>query len=182
MPVHTVLLLAGAALLFAATARVVFVLFRYQGARVVTCPESHRTAGVALDARRLLSTGLIATPKLRLATCSRWPEKAGCGQDCLSQIEAGPANCLVRTLLAEWYADKKCVYCGQPFGDIRWDSQKPAFLVKGSLFDTNQVPAERLPEILAEARPVCFACHTANSWVRDHADTVTDRSMQKREE
>lgn len=182
MPVHTILLLAGVGALCAATARVVFVLFRYQGPRVVTCPETHRPAGVALNARSLISSGLVAPPKLRLSTCSRWPEKAGCGQECLGQIESKPTDCLVRTLLAEWYAGKKCVYCGQAFGDIRWASQKPAFLVKNSLVDTAQVAAELLPETLAEAKPVCFACHTVNTWVREHPDTVTDRSMQKREE
>jgi hypothetical protein len=29
----------------------------------------------------------LSQPHLRLSECSRWPERQGCGQECLSQIE-----------------------------------------------------------------------------------------------
>ncbi len=180
MPVHTVVLLAAIGLLCLATIRVVSVLYKYYGARVVTCPETHRSAGVALDVRRVLSTGLASAPQLRLSSCSRWPERAGCGQECLSQIEAGPEGCLVRTILSQWYANKVCAFCGQPFGNIQWAVQKPALLTGGQVsVDIASIAADKLPEILADAKPVCFACHTATSWVRQHPDLVTDRSSNK---
>ncbi len=178
MPVHTVALLTAIGLLCLASARVLFVLFRYQGKRVVTCPENQRPAGVALDVRPLLSTGLVSAPKLRLSTCSRWPEHADCGRDCLSEIAAGPEACLVRTLLSDWFIDKTCHYCGLSFGPIQWAVQNPALLVKGKSVDVSGIPPEQLPELLAVAKPVCFACHTANTWVREHPELVTDRSSR----
>ena len=62
-----------------------------RGERVVTCPDNQKHAGVQVVVRR-------AGAQLCLRSCSRWPEKAGCGQECLRQIEAAPADCLVRTI------------------------------------------------------------------------------------
>lgn len=180
MPVHTVALLIAGALLFLVSARLVTILFRYYGPRVITCPENRESAGVELDVRQILATGLVHPPRLQLSACSRWPERAGCGQECLSQIESGPEACLVRTILAEWYANKNCAFCGLPFGKIQWAVQKPALLIGGRpSADCTSIPAEKLPEILQSAKPVCFACHTASTWVREHPDLVTDRSNKK---
>ena len=66
--------------------------FRFRGARLVACPETHSPALVHVDAR---STGMQAIWDkrcLRLSECSRWPGRVGCGQECLSQIEARPAE------------------------------------------------------------------------------------------
>jgi hypothetical protein len=176
-------LLVAVGLLCMASVRVVTVLFKYHGARVITCPENHRHAGVALDTRRVLATGLISAPRLRLSSCSRWPERAGCGQECLSQIAAAPRECLVRTMLSEWYANRKCVFCGQRFGDVQWSFQKPALLVEGQVsVDVEAIPAERLTDLLPTAKPVCFSCHTASTWVRQHPGQVTDRSNTKQAE
>ena len=83
----------------------------------------------------------------------------------------------MRTILSQWYADKKCVFCGQAFGDVQWAMQKPALLTADqTLQDCSRVPAESLPEVLAAAKPVCFACYTATSWVKEHPDLVVDRS------
>ena len=181
MPVHTIALLVAVGLLCMVCFRLITVLYKYYGARVITCPENHRHAGVALDVRRVLSTGLISAPELRLATCSRWPERAGCGQQCLSQIEDGPEGCLVRTILSGWYAGKSCIFCNQPFGPIQWSVRKPALLMEGQVsVDIDTIAAEQLPETLAKAKPVCFACHTASTWVREHPGLVTDRSNKKR--
>ena len=46
--------------------------------RLLTCPENHQSAAV----------NPAWSLKLRLSACSRWPEKAGCDQACLSQIAA----------------------------------------------------------------------------------------------
>jgi len=177
MPVHTIALLVAVGLLCLVSVRVVSIMYKYQGARVITCPENREHAGVELDIRRALSTGVVSPPRLVLASCSRWPERAGCGQECLSQIAAGPEGCLVRNILANWYAEKKCVFCGQPFGHTQMSVRKPALLVEGQITtDCDHVPAERLLEVLAAAKPVCFACHTANTWVREHPDLIGDRS------
>jgi hypothetical protein len=179
MPVHTIALLIAVGLLCLVTVRVVSMMFRYAGARVITCPENRRHAGVSLAMRHVLATGLVSRPELQLSACSRWPEMAGCGQECLSQIADRPEECLVRTILTKWYADKHCIYCNQPFQTIEWSVRKPALLIHGSnSLACDLVPAEQLPGTLANAQPVCFSCHTATEWVREHPDQVTDRSNQ----
>ena len=61
---------------------------KYRGDRVITCPENHRPAGVTVDTGHVLLTTFEGKPDLRLKSCSRWPERQDCGQQCLSQIEA----------------------------------------------------------------------------------------------
>jgi hypothetical protein len=39
-----------------------------------------------------------------------------------------------------------------------------------------QVPAEKLTETLETALPVCFACHMANTLVREHPELVIERN------
>ena len=106
-------------------ARLCRVWFKYRGDRVVTCPETHQTVGVALDVKHAAWTGLSHPPGLRLETCTRWPERQDCGQECLRQIEASPENCLVRTILTQWYQGKDCAICNNPIGEIHWADHRP---------------------------------------------------------
>jgi hypothetical protein len=180
MPVHTIALWVVVVLLSLASVRAIVILYRYSGARVITCPENHRPAGVHLNLRRVLASGFVFSPSLSLSSCSRWPERAGCGQDCLRQIEASPEDCLVRSILAHWFADKKCVFCGQQIGSIEWAVQKPALLIDGRVnTDCGAIAAERLPDVLATARAVCFSCHTATRLVREHPELIVDRPDKK---
>jgi hypothetical protein len=57
----------------------------YRGSRAVTCPETHRTVAVSFDAWHAAITGLSRKTDLRLASCTRWPERADCGQDCIPE-------------------------------------------------------------------------------------------------
>ena len=172
-----VVVLAAVALTFVA-ARLLVAWFRFRGDRVITCPESQRPAGVRLDARHAALTSL-GRPDFKLSACSRWPERAGCGQKCVSQIEESPEGCLVRGILAEWYRGKSCACCGQVFGQIEWQIQKPALLSADKVFvEWSQIAAERLQETLEAALPVCFACHMANTLIREHPGLVTDRSRR----
>ncbi len=59
----------------------------YRGKRTVTCPETREPATVEVDAARVAASAWGGVPDVRLKDCSRWPERAGCGQDCLSQVE-----------------------------------------------------------------------------------------------
>ena len=63
------------------------VYFRFRGARLVTCPETHEAAVVEVAARSMAMQAILDEPCLRLSECSRWPIRRGCGQDCLTQIE-----------------------------------------------------------------------------------------------
>ena len=148
----------------------------YRGTRVVTCPENGNVAAVEVDPRHAAATAFRCQPELRLAACSRWPEKAGCGQECLRQIEAAPEDCLVKTIVTRWYAGKTCSYCGQPFSMIHWHDHKPALLaLDGRTVEWSQVPPEQVPEALDHDRPVCWNCHIAETFRREHPDLVVDR-------
>jgi hypothetical protein len=58
---------------------------RYRGSRAVTCPENRQQVAVGFDALHAAVTRLAGSPDLRLAECTRWPERADCGQDCLPE-------------------------------------------------------------------------------------------------
>src|SRR5512140_986836 len=90
---------------------------RFRGTRLVTCPETQKTAAVEVDAvRAALST--VGKHDLELKQCSRWPGNQSCGQECIAQIEAAPEDCLVRTVLTKWYAERNGVVCGRALGNI----------------------------------------------------------------
>lgn len=59
----------------------------YRGKRSVTCPDTRELAAVEVDAARVAVTAWGGPPDVRLKDCSRWPEKADCGQECLVQLE-----------------------------------------------------------------------------------------------
>jgi hypothetical protein len=111
MSIAILIVLAAAAVALFLAVRLAGVWIRFRGARVITCPENHCPAGVRVDAAHAAATGLSSAPELRLSSCSRWPEKAGCGQECLHEIEASPEECLVRNILVRWYAGKNCAFC-----------------------------------------------------------------------
>jgi len=168
---------AAVALAVLVAGRVVRRWWRFRGLRVVNCPESQRPAGVVVDARHVAATALAGVPQLRLASCSRWPERVGCGQQCLSQVEAAPEDCLVRNILLRWYAGRRCAACGRPFGEIPLAGAKPAVLCADRRsVEWSEIPADRLQETLAAAAPICFACHMGSTMVREHPDLVVDRT------
>ena len=150
--------------------------WKYRGKRVITCPENHASAGVVVDAQHAAATVFGKAPELRLSECSRWPEKAGCGQECLSEVRESGADCLVRNIIAKWYRDKDCAACGQPIGEIDWTGSRPALLVADRIsVEWNQIPTDKLVGTLVAALPICFTCHTANKLVNEHPELVTDR-------
>jgi len=62
----------------------------YRGARAVICPETHQQVGVRFNALKAAMTELRGRPAFRLADCTRWPQRADCGQDCIPQALAAP--------------------------------------------------------------------------------------------
>jgi hypothetical protein len=151
--------------------------FKLRGKRLVTCPENQKPAAVDLDASHLAKEAILGTPPLRLSECSRWPERQGCGQECLRQIEAAPEGCLVRRIVADWYVAKKCVLCGKAV-DVKeeWIGHVPALLnpEKKTVY-WDKLSPERLPEVFQTHLPVCWSCHIAETFRREHPDLVVDR-------
>ena len=149
---------------------------RFRGTRLVTCPETQHTAAVEVDARHAAIGAAVGTSQLRLRECSRWPEREDCGQECLRQIEVAPEDCLVRTMLTTWYRDKSCALCSAPFEAVEsWGHRTALRGPDGRTMEWSEVPADTLPEVLASHQPVCWNCHVAESFRRQHPELVIDR-------
>ncbi len=179
--VFLVIVLGLAALMLAA--RLVMAgrnYLRYRGERLITCPENKKPAAVVVDARRAARQTLVGHPRLRLEDCSRWPEKQNCPQDCLREVEADPEKCLVWAIVTHWYEGQSCVYCGNPFGKITWHDHKPALLSPaGKTVQWTEIPAEWLPEVLETYRPICWNCHVAETFRREHGEIVIERPWER---
>jgi hypothetical protein len=154
---------------------IVKAYLEFRGTRVVICPEITAPAAVDVDARHATATAIFGEPCLRLSACSRWPEREDCGQECLKQIELAPAACLARTILARFYEGRSCALCGHAFAAIEWSSHKPALMSPGRRTLTwGEVSAEHLSEALGTHLPVCWNCHIAETFRRQHPELVID--------
>lgn len=171
-----ILMLALGAVLVYGVGRFVNAYRRQRGARLVSCPETHRPAEVEVDAVRAALSATRGRTRVSLSACSRWPEREGCGQECLSAITAAPDGCLVRSMLVRWYDGKACTLCGNDVDAAHWYSHQPAFLdSEGRTLEWKDVPVEDLPGVLETHRPVCWNCHVIESVIREHPDRVVFR-------
>jgi hypothetical protein len=149
--------------------------FRLSGTRVITCPADRSPAAVEVNARKAAAGALFGRPRFRLTGCSHWPERLGCGQECLSEVEASPVDCLVRTHLTHWYVGKTCALCARPFGEINWYERRPALLsAEKSLLLWDDVDVTHLGDMLRTSRPVCFDCHLAETFRLTRPELVLD--------
>jgi hypothetical protein len=167
------LVAAGAA--YALLQKPIREYFRMRGVRVVACPENEQTVAVRVDAGHAALTAAGGHERLRLESCTRWPEKAACGQECLKQIEAQPMDCLVRTQVSRWYTDKTCALCGQALGMVDWTEHRPALRAPdGSTLEWQAVAPEKLYDVMATHTPICWDCHVAETFRRGRPDLVID--------
>lgn len=149
---------------------------RYQGSRLVTCPETHGQAIVEIDARHAALTSIVGVPEIRLDHCSRWPINQDCGQECMVDLEGVAPDCLVRGVLTKWYRGKTCAYCGKHFTDVHWLDHKPALQnAEGALLEWRKVELRELGETMASSLPVCWDCYITQSFKREHPDLVVYR-------
>lgn len=143
---------------------------KYRGKRLVTCPENAETAAVSVDAIH------AAFSDVRLSACSRWPERQGCDQRCLAQIEQSPTSCLVSHMVAEWYEGKSCALCSKPIGEIVWHERPPAVLAPdGVASEWSEIAPETLPRVFASCVPLCWSCYLAESFRREFPELPVDR-------
>jgi hypothetical protein len=150
---------------------------KYRGKGVVYCPETGEPVAVEVDATHAALTISDGVPELRLRSCSRWPEREGCGQECVAQIELAPEECMARLLLTNWYEGKSCIYCGKPFGEINWTDHKPALFhpEERRTVEWSEIQPQRLPAVLRTHLPVCWNCHIAESFRHEHPELVVER-------
>jgi hypothetical protein len=171
--VAAVFIVAGLVYYFRASGK---AFFKYRGKRIVTCPETNEPVGVDVDAVHAAVTAPFAGgAELRLKDCTRWPEREACGQECLTQIEESPEQCLIRTKLAQWYAGTKCVLCGKPVSETHWAGHKPAFLGPDRKpVAWSDVRPENLLSVLATHERICWNCYVAESFRAEHPDLVVE--------
>jgi hypothetical protein len=149
---------------------------RFRGKRLVTCPETKKVVAVEVEATHAAMTIGQGIPELRLKSCTRWPERQDCGQECVEQIELAPEDCLIRNILTSWYKGKACAYCHMRFGQIHLTDHKPALLnADRRIVEWGEIPPEKIPEALATHLPVCWNCGVAESFRLEHPELVTDR-------
>ncbi len=176
--VLVVLTLAAGLFIFRAVPGI-WVYFGYRGKRLVSCPETHKAAAVDVAAGEAAVGAFLSEPTLRLKDCSRWPERAGCGQDCLGQVEVDPENCLVWNIVSKWYEGKKCAVCQKPIGKLRHLDHAPGLLdAEHRTVEWKQLRPEQLPEVFSTCRPVCWNCHVTALFLRMHPELVTVREPE----
>jgi hypothetical protein len=159
-------------------ARVIQAYFKLRGQRLVTCPETRRPAAVEVDAKRGAREAFLSEPHLRLSACSRWPERSGCGQECLGQIESAPEDCLVRRIVMRWYEGKACVFCDKPITEAGqwWLGHPPALITPGKdPVSWEDVSPQELPDAFSVQWPVCWSCYVTETFRRKFPELVTDR-------
>ena len=149
---------------------------KFRGRRLVECPENEQTVSVNVSAGRAAFQAFLNDNQINLKSCTRWPEKQDCGQDCLSQIHAAPSECLVANIVGHWYEGKACALCGKPIGTIDWTKNKPALMdAERNTTQWDRIPPETLPEVLQSHMPVCWDCHVVEQVYREHSDKVVER-------
>lgn len=132
--------------------------FRNRGRRTVICPDNHEPVTVEVDGTFAFSTALRGQEHERLHTCSRWPEKGDCGQECLAQVDPSPEN--LERLLQKWYQGKTCAICERPLTPADWRRGRLALLnEKQKLFELRHMHLDQIPSLLDQMAPLCWNCH-----------------------
>src|SRR5450759_3333019 len=137
----------------------------YREVQVVTCPQNGVPVAVKLHAVRAAATNLTGNADFRLKSCSRWPERRDCGQECLSQIEAAPRGCNVRSILARSYQGAHCALCRVDTGEIGRGAHKPVLMSpdRKTRIEWDEVPPQELPKVLSTHSKICWNCHMEES-------------------
>ena len=132
--------------------------FANRGRRAAVCPESGQPVDIEIDHELAFWTALRGQEHSRLTSCSRWPEKGDCGQECLAQLDPSPEN--VERLLTKWYEGKTCAICARTLTAADWQRSRLALLnEQHKLFELRQVQLENLQSALQHMRPLCWNCH-----------------------
>ena len=183
MTLTAYLLIAAIVLTIALTVWLAYAartFFRYRGKMIFTCPETGKPVSVRVDAADAARSSLTGRPALHLQECSRWPERQNCGQECLSQLGADPQNCLVWTKVRDWYRGRSCAYCHKPFAELHWHDHRPALIGPDKkTVQWDEVRAEQLPKLFETHLPVCWSCHIAETFRREHPERVVDRTGER---
>jgi hypothetical protein len=151
---------------------------RMRGRHVVTCPETHLPAGVTVDQVHAAVSAMWDGRDVRLASCTRWPEREGCDQACAPQIAADATGTRADTIFKEWFEGKSCAMCRRPIPPVHAMEQRPALLdvQSGAILTWDEIAADQIPGALETHVPVCENCAVAETFRRRFPDRVVDRA------
>jgi hypothetical protein len=145
-----------------------------RGRRRVVCPANGGSAEVELDPKFALKTAFRNHQQSRLQDCTRWPEEAACGQECLEQVDPTPEN--VERFLSKWYDGKHCAICTRSLTPSDWRRSRLAVLnQQHKLFELRHMHLGDLQTELQHARPLCWNCH------QEERARQTPRALPRRE-
>jgi|SRR5271167_988467 len=132
--------------------------FQNRGRQSAICPENGDHVDIEVDNKYSFWTALRGLEHSRLKSCTRWPEKGNCGQECLAQVDPSPEN--VDRLMLGWYKGKVCAICARAIAPSDWRRGRLAWLDgRYKLVELRQVNLRQLQSALGEMRPLCWTCH-----------------------
>ena len=132
--------------------------FQNRGRQSAICPENGEPVDIEVDRKYAFWTALRGQEHSRLQSCTRWPEKGDCGQECLAQVDPAPEN-VERLMLAGTRA--RCAPSAparlrRPIGGAAvWHGSTS----NSKLVELRQVNLRQLQSALEEMRPLCWTCH-----------------------
>jgi len=161
---YDLLALLAITLLILSVQRAASAMHEYRGTRLITCPQTGRTAAVELALPTAALTGIFRKPYLRVRKCSGWPERRGCDQACTKEIGLAPADSLVGNILTRWCQDQSCVCCGAKLRASPVGRHQPCLMSpERKVFEWREVPPQELPRTLETCGPVCWTCLMAET-------------------
>jgi hypothetical protein len=132
--------------------------YRNRGRQAAICPENGEPVNVEVDNKYAFWTAWRGQEHTRLQSCTRWPEKGDCGQECLAQLDPSPEN--VERLMLGWYRGKTCAICTRAITPSDWRRGRLAWLGnENRLIELRQVNLRQLQFALGSMRPLCWTCH-----------------------
>lgn len=151
--------------------------YRLRGKHVVICPETKAPAGVTVDLGHAATTAVWEKPDVKLASCSRWPERQDCEQPCVCQIEAEPAGTRAKVISADFFKDKHCAICRRAIDQPNAATLQPGFIdpVTREVKAWDEIAPQDLPEAVAHRLPLCSNCTLAESFRTRFPGEVVDR-------
>jgi len=151
-------------------------LRKLSGKMLVTCPETHKPAAVKVATGRAAIAAISGKERIELRRCSRWPEREGCDQACLTEIREDPESHAVWTIASKWYQGKNCFYCGRPISELSHLDHTPGILsFDGKILEWDRLRPEDIPDQLAAAQAVCWNCTVVEAFRKEHPELVIER-------
>jgi hypothetical protein len=91
-PVLVILAILGLGGVFVLLPVALSSFFEHRGSKTVLCPETGGPATIEVDAGRATRGAIFGLVRLSVERCSRWPQRSGCAQGCVTPPAAQDAS------------------------------------------------------------------------------------------